>query len=980
MTARVITFYSFKGGVGRTQALANVAVALANRSRRVIVVDMDLESPGLHAFFFKEGTRERFKDEALVGRPGLLGYLERCRDFPENEPNIQDFLVSCSFANARDDARPIRLLPAGDLSDNYPGRASSFSWERFYEEGDGYRYMSLLRDQLCEADADYVLIDSRTGMTDVANICTFQLPDTVVVLFALHHQGIEGARRVARAIEQSRREQIADAGPRQLLLVPSRVDETGELNLRDEWLLRVRTMLGEYGDLLADDEQRIPYLPQIAYGERIVVDPAQPTILSKAYHRLVERIDGTAPAAPTAARSFGRLNGILEGLRTQVARFFHSLDAVRTDALAVSDLPQWAIDLNEQRASTLENVRALRAELRSLSREIDPGRPSEAPPALGDELETAGDWKALYPTLRRLADDRMSAWKRHQQERVRERLLVAAGHDTSLIEAPLVKLQPLIANGVLDEVEAELALLQAELARSSIDGLLVQNRLELQRLQGNYQGNTERREWLDGKLSGVLEEGSLGPEVGNVLHNLLRLRMPGLERAERLHFTAYEKLCATARGLANDDARVFEDIGLHLWEAHWRDSLASLDSTGDVGFGQEAQAQMRRMLEGRDIVHPSAVELARSFATKLATQIMAAWSESASDATKAASLLRARREDPALRAAMGIIACGDQPAATRRKLLASWLLGRGGLSDDQELARGYLSALVEEGYDAEAFYALQAIARGGPLPLESLEARAVCLAFLLRALEMRKIEVVKLLLADPEVLSAITELDPGKALLADLALRMPASLAWEGLGSMLLVHLRSSGGTRPLPAEVIGWIEQHPTPCANIAELHGLIEQIRTAGEATFYKAWRSSSYYEADFKLWADTRLQEVLDSTELRDDLAYEIQRLDVQKWIHDTHQVQGTRGQPTLVPERSALANITASFNQIRGLLAQLNSLRPVLGHPTLKEIRSEGEGRSVILEVLLQWLEETHVERPLERLCKSRVVARLRERFL
>jgi MinD-like ATPase involved in chromosome partitioning or flagellar assembly len=46
----VYTFYSYKGGVGRTMALANVA-ALLSRSSRVLVIDWDLEAPGVRGFF-----------------------------------------------------------------------------------------------------------------------------------------------------------------------------------------------------------------------------------------------------------------------------------------------------------------------------------------------------------------------------------------------------------------------------------------------------------------------------------------------------------------------------------------------------------------------------------------------------------------------------------------------------------------------------------------------------------------------------------------------------------------------------------------------------------------------------------------------------------------------------------------------------------------------------------------------------------------
>ena len=48
---RVITFYSYKGGTGRSMALANAAWMLAMNGERVLVIDWDLEAPGLHRYF-----------------------------------------------------------------------------------------------------------------------------------------------------------------------------------------------------------------------------------------------------------------------------------------------------------------------------------------------------------------------------------------------------------------------------------------------------------------------------------------------------------------------------------------------------------------------------------------------------------------------------------------------------------------------------------------------------------------------------------------------------------------------------------------------------------------------------------------------------------------------------------------------------------------------------------------------------------------
>src|ERR1051326_1575330 len=51
MSGRIITFYSYKGGTGRSMGLANTAWILASNGLRVLIMDWDLEAPGLHRFF-----------------------------------------------------------------------------------------------------------------------------------------------------------------------------------------------------------------------------------------------------------------------------------------------------------------------------------------------------------------------------------------------------------------------------------------------------------------------------------------------------------------------------------------------------------------------------------------------------------------------------------------------------------------------------------------------------------------------------------------------------------------------------------------------------------------------------------------------------------------------------------------------------------------------------------------------------------------
>src|SRR5882724_6057047 len=67
----LVTFYSYKGGVGRTMALANIATLLATWDKNVLVVDWDLEAPGVEHFLIPPGPDLI----AAQGRRGLIDLL-----------------------------------------------------------------------------------------------------------------------------------------------------------------------------------------------------------------------------------------------------------------------------------------------------------------------------------------------------------------------------------------------------------------------------------------------------------------------------------------------------------------------------------------------------------------------------------------------------------------------------------------------------------------------------------------------------------------------------------------------------------------------------------------------------------------------------------------------------------------------------------------------------------------------------------------
>jgi formylglycine-generating enzyme required for sulfatase activity len=207
---RIVTFYSYKGGTGRSMALANVAWLLASGGQRVLAIDWDLEAPGLHRYFEPFLT-----DKSLENSTGLIDFvLEFASAAVSNERHVGQEDWYLSYANILAHATPvtwdfpapglIHLVPAGRQDAAYSVRVNSFDWRQFYERLGGGIWLEAVKEQI-RRSYDYVLIDSRTGVSDTSGICTVQMPDELVVCFTLNQQSTRGASAVAcSALEQRR--------------------------------------------------------------------------------------------------------------------------------------------------------------------------------------------------------------------------------------------------------------------------------------------------------------------------------------------------------------------------------------------------------------------------------------------------------------------------------------------------------------------------------------------------------------------------------------------------------------------------------------------------------------------------------------------------------------------------------------------------------------------------------------------------------
>ncbi len=190
----VTTFYSFKGGVGRTMALVNVAVELAQRGRCVLAVDFDLEAPGLDTFgAFR--TRKR--------RPGIVDFVTEYLDTGQ-APEVERFVHESKEVGK--DGGCLHIMPSGEQHARYAASFREIDWFDLYERRDGYLLFEDLKAQWEQfVSPDYVLIDSRTGHTDTGGICTRQLPDAVVVLFFPNEQNLRGLNTIVQDIRSEAR-------------------------------------------------------------------------------------------------------------------------------------------------------------------------------------------------------------------------------------------------------------------------------------------------------------------------------------------------------------------------------------------------------------------------------------------------------------------------------------------------------------------------------------------------------------------------------------------------------------------------------------------------------------------------------------------------------------------------------------------------------------------------------------------------------
>lgn len=217
----VVTFYSYKGGMGRTTTLMGFALWLASKDKRVAIIDCDLEAPG-YLNFFNLGNQRQFVDG------NKNGFVEFMADysFLKNGIELERYCVTPTPPDTASSHNTIYdnifIVPGGNLNDGFITEKSVEDDESEFEATNKKRadrnrkefieglsrlnlsnptvlkrsYTVLIKKLQEIHEIDIVLIDSRTGFNDIYGSTAFDLADSIVAFFGFSKQTTPGLRQL----------------------------------------------------------------------------------------------------------------------------------------------------------------------------------------------------------------------------------------------------------------------------------------------------------------------------------------------------------------------------------------------------------------------------------------------------------------------------------------------------------------------------------------------------------------------------------------------------------------------------------------------------------------------------------------------------------------------------------------------------------------------------------------------------------------
>lgn len=273
-------FYSYKGGVGRSLALANLAFLYANEGEKVLIIDLDLEAPGQHQTELFSGD---FVSSSNKIYPGILDMLNEYCEFEKEaqaQQKVSTYKIDLSKfriisrkldrvyeLTTRDEIPEygaIHLLPATvDCNNDYQSKLGQWDWDTFYNNYSGAAFWMELKSAINAAGYSKVLIDSRTGLSDVFYISALNLSDNFVCVSGLNRQNVEGTSQAIDTIKSQKA--IENYGHKKVIKVLSLLP----LDRASDIERRVKDIASEYPNL-PSWQARLYYSADLALDETIL--------------------------------------------------------------------------------------------------------------------------------------------------------------------------------------------------------------------------------------------------------------------------------------------------------------------------------------------------------------------------------------------------------------------------------------------------------------------------------------------------------------------------------------------------------------------------------------------------------------------------------------------------------------------------------------------------------------------------------------
>jgi ATPases involved in chromosome partitioning len=191
----VVAFYSFKGGMGRSTALSLFALDRARHDQHVVVVDLDIDAPGLGTILSTDSPSQYGVVDYLLERP-LLG--RRPRD-------LRDYYYTIDLGSIRSTGS-LKVIPAGRLDDAYLGKMARLDFEPVDPSISDLRHPleELLLQISDELHPDWILLDSRTGFSETAGMLLSGICDYHVLFGVQSNQSWNGLSYAVRKLGADR--------------------------------------------------------------------------------------------------------------------------------------------------------------------------------------------------------------------------------------------------------------------------------------------------------------------------------------------------------------------------------------------------------------------------------------------------------------------------------------------------------------------------------------------------------------------------------------------------------------------------------------------------------------------------------------------------------------------------------------------------------------------------------------------------------